>query len=98
INRGGEKIAAEEIENLLLQHNAITQAALVSVEHDVLGEKSCAYLVTATPLRAVEIRRFLNQQGIAKYKLPDFIKFIKALPLTAVDKVDKRKLREWLIN
>lgn len=98
INRGGEKIAAEEIENLLLQHNAITQAALVSVEHDVLGEKSCAYLVTTTPLRAVEIRRFLNQQGIAKYKLPDFIKFIKALPLTAVGKVDKRKLREWLIN
>lgn len=98
INRGGEKIAAEEIENLLLLHDAVTQAALVSVEHDVLGEKSCAYLVATTPLRAVEIRHFLSQQGIAKYKLPDFIKFIETLPMTPVGKVDKKKLREWLIN
>ena len=42
INRGGEKIAAEEIENLLLRHEAVIHAALVSMEDSLLGEKSCA--------------------------------------------------------
>lgn len=53
INRGGEKIAAEEIENLLLRHEAVIHAALVSIEDNLLGEKSCAYLVVTSPLRAV---------------------------------------------
>jgi 2,3-dihydroxybenzoate-AMP ligase len=53
INRGGEKIAAEEIENLLLRHQAVIHAALVSMEDSLLGRKSCAYLVVKEPLRAV---------------------------------------------
>jgi 2,3-dihydroxybenzoate-AMP ligase len=40
INRGGEKIAAEEIENLLLRHPAVIHAALVSMEDSLLGEKA----------------------------------------------------------
>lgn len=63
INRGGEKIAAEEIENLLLRHEAVIHAALVSIEDNLLGEKSCAYLVVTSPLRAVAVRRFLREQG-----------------------------------
>jgi 2,3-dihydroxybenzoate-AMP ligase len=63
INRGGEKIAAEEIENLLLRHPAVIHAALVSMEDSLLGEKSCAYLVVKEPLRAVAVRRFLREQG-----------------------------------
>ncbi|VFS86474.1 2,3-dihydroxybenzoate-AMP ligase [Raoultella planticola] len=50
INRGGEKIAAEEVENLLLRHPAVIHAALVSMEDSLLGEKSCAYLVVKEPL------------------------------------------------
>ena len=46
------KIAAEEIENLLLRHEAVIHAALVSIEDNLLGEKSCAYLVVTSPLRA----------------------------------------------
>lgn len=98
INRGGEKIAAQEIENLLLQHEAIIYAALVSVEDPLLGEKSCAYLVSTIPLSTVVVRRFLNQQGVAQYKLPDRVKCVNALPLTHVGKVDKKRLREWLMN
>jgi 2,3-dihydroxybenzoate-AMP ligase len=96
INRGGEKIAAEEIENLLLTHPDIIHAALVSLEDDHLGEKSCAYLVTQTPLKAVAVRRYLRQLGIAEYKLPDVIRQVDALPLTAVGKVNKRALRAML--
>lgn len=40
INRGGEKIAAEEIENLLLRHESVIHAALVSMEDSLLGEKA----------------------------------------------------------
>ncbi|MFW0767682.1 (2,3-dihydroxybenzoyl)adenylate synthase EntE [Trabulsiella odontotermitis] len=96
INRGGEKIAAEEIENLLLRHEAVIHAALVSMEDSLLGEKSCAYLVVTAPLRAVAVRRFLREQGVAEFKLPDRVVCVDALPLTPVGKVDKKKLRQWL--
>jgi len=96
INRGGEKIAAEEVENLLLRHEAVIHAALVSMEDSLLGEKSCAYLVVTAPLKAVAVRRFLREQGVAEFKLPDRVECVDALPLTPVGKVDKKKLREWL--
>ncbi|BCU54693.1 (2,3-dihydroxybenzoyl)adenylate synthase EntE [Enterobacter kobei] len=96
INRGGEKIAAEEIENLLLRHPAVIHAALVSMEDSLLGEKSCAYLVVRQPVRPVEIRRFLREQGVAEFKLPDRVKCVDALPLTPVGKVDKKTLRHML--
>ena len=93
INRGGEKIAAEEVENLLLRHEAVIHAALVSMEDSLLGEKSCAYLVVKQPLRAVDVRRFLREQGVAEFKLPDRVECLDALPLTPVGKVDKKQLR-----
>lgn len=96
INRGGEKIAAEEIENLLLRHPAIIHAALVSMEDSLLGEKSCAYLVVNAPLRPVAVRRFLREQGVAEFKLPDRVECVERLPLTPVGKVDKKQLRQWL--
>ncbi|XNM67136.1 AMP-binding enzyme [Escherichia coli] len=91
-----EKIAAEEIENLLLRHPAAIHAALVSMEDSLLGEKSCAYLVVKEPLRAVAVRRFLREQGVAEFKLPDRVECVDALPLTPVGKVDKKQLRQWL--
>ncbi|MDF7681580.1 (2,3-dihydroxybenzoyl)adenylate synthase [Enterobacteriaceae bacterium ESL0689] len=96
INRGGEKIAAEEVENLLLRHPAVIQAAVVSMADALLGEKSCVYLVVSAPLRAVAVRRFLREQGVAEFKLPDRVECVDALPLTAVGKVDKKQLRQWL--
>lgn len=96
INRGGEKIAAEEIENLLLRHPAITHAALVAVSDDHLGEKSCAFVVLreGETVKGPALRRYLMELGVAEYKLPDRFRFVDELPLTAVGKIDKRKLRE----
>lgn len=96
INRGGEKIAAEEIENLLLRHEAIIQAALVSMEDSLMGEKSCAFLVTRRAVKAVEIRRYLRELGVADFKLPDRVESVAELPLTPVGKVDKKQLRQRL--
>lgn len=94
INRGGEKIAAEEIENLLLGHPDIRQAALISIADPRLGEKACACVVSnGSSLTPVLIRKFLRQQGVADFKLPDQVRLLPALPLTPVGKVDKVRLR-----
>ena len=98
INRGGEKIAAEEIENLLLRHPMVIHAALVSMDDELMGEKSCAWLVVKEPLRAVQVRRFLREQGVAEFKLPDRVECVESLPLTPVGKVDKKQLRQWLAS
>ena len=99
INRGGEKIAAEEIENLLLRHPDITHAALVAAPDAHLGEKSCAFLVLREgqgKLAPPALRRYLLDLGVAEYKLPDRFRQLDALPLTPVGKIDKRRLRDSL--
>ena len=96
INRGGEKIAAEEIENLLMRHDDVIHAALVSVDDELLGEKSCAWIVARQPIKPVTLRRHLRELGVAEFKLPDRIVLVEQLPLTAVGKVDKKRLRQQL--
>lgn len=95
INRGGEKIASEEVENLLLRHPDVSHAALVAVSDPLLGEKSCAFVVVAgQALRPSALRQHLLALGVAEYKLPDRFRFIDAMPLTPFGKIDKRGLRE----
>lgn len=97
INRGGEKIASEEIEKLLILHPDVVNAGLVAIDDAHFGEKSCAFIVSNnSQLKALHLKRHLLDLGIAQYKLPDQIRFIESLPLTAVGKVDKKQLREHL--
>lgn len=95
INRGGDKVAAEEVENHLLAHPAVHDAALVAMPDAYLGERSCAYIVVrgAVP-KARELTAFLRARGLAQFKIPDRIEFIDQFPKTGVGKVDKRLLRE----
>lgn len=97
INRGGEKISAEEIENFLLGHPSVSNAAAVAMPDPVMGEKICAYTVLrpgAEPLTLTGLREYLAGRGIARFKWPERIETIDALPLTKVGKVDKKALRE----
>lgn len=97
INRGGEKIAAEEIENLLLRHPQVTHAALVAMPDARLGEKSCAFVVSRDAgLGAPALRRHLLELGVAEYKLPDRVRFVETIPFTAIGKIDKQRLRAQL--
>lgn len=94
INRGGEKIASEEIENLILAHPDVLNAALIAITDPRLGEKSCLYIISRDPnIKASTLRRYLLNTGIAQYKIPDRFKFIESMPLTAVGKTDKKALR-----
>ncbi|WUO17376.1 AMP-binding protein [Streptomyces sp. NBC_00289] len=95
INRGGEKIAAEEIEYHLLAHPGVAEAAVVAMPDAFLGERVCAYIVPSDcPAAPGQLVNFVRSRGLAEYKLPDRIESIDALPRTAVGKISKQKLRD----
>ncbi|MEU5397977.1 AMP-binding protein [Streptomyces sp. NPDC005963] len=96
INRGVEKIHAEEVEELIVQHTSVNNVALVAMPDPVLGERGCAYLVLepgAEPLTVSTLGDHLLSLGLAKYKLPERVEIVDALPLTNVGKVSKKALR-----
>lgn len=93
INRGGEKVSAEEIEGHLLAHPQVRAAAVVPVPDRSLGEKTCAFIVTRGGKPGLsELREFLSGRGLAEFKLPDRLEIVDALPLTAVSKIDRKGL------
>ena len=96
INRGGEKISAEEIENLILGHADVRNVAAVAMPDPMFGERTCAFVVLqdGTTLSLAELVDYLRGTGVASYKLPERLECIEALPLTSVGKVNKRALRE----
>ncbi|MFC9968788.1 (2,3-dihydroxybenzoyl)adenylate synthase [Nocardia ignorata] len=97
INRGGENISCDELEEHLLAHPAVRHAAAVGVPDPSLGEKVCVVLVVTGSLPTLpELKTFLTERGLATYKLPDLIRQADSLPVTAVGKIDKKALRASL--
>ncbi|MFC9993386.1 (2,3-dihydroxybenzoyl)adenylate synthase [Nocardia sp. NPDC127526] len=95
INRGGENISCDELEEHLLTHPAVRHAAAVGLPDAALGEKVCAVLVVDGEMPTLaEIKSFLTARGLATYKLPDVLRRADALPITAVGKIDKKALRD----
>src|SRR5579885_220376 len=98
INRGGEKISAEEVESHLIAHPAVSSAAVVAMPDRTLGERACAY-VTLRPGAALTldaIREYLLSRGLARFKWPERLEIIDAMPLTNVGKIKKAELRRDL--
>ncbi|MEU5400379.1 (2,3-dihydroxybenzoyl)adenylate synthase [Streptomyces sp. NPDC005963] len=96
INRGGEKIAAEEVENHILAHPSVHDANVVAEPDPYLGERTCAYVIVrpgAAPLRALDVKKFVRERGLAAYKVPDRVVFVDSFPKTGVGKVSKKDLR-----
>lgn len=105
INRGGEKIAAEEIENLCLQHHYVHDVAVVAIPDEYLGECSCAFIVPKTEHQhktntsiATSLLAYLRASEIASFKVPDRVEIIKILPKTNFGKIDKATLRKNFIQ
>ena len=99
INRAGEKISAEEVEDHLLAHPAVFDAAVVSVPDAYLGERICAFVVPmpgAEPPKAATLKGFVRARGIAAFKVPDQVVFLPAFETTAVGKVSRKALRAAL--
>jgi 2,3-dihydroxybenzoate-AMP ligase len=94
INRGGEKVNAEEVEALLLRHPAVAGAGVVAMPDARLGERACAYLVARdAPVDLEDVRRHLDALGVAKVKWPERLEWVDELPRTLVGKIDKKALR-----
>lgn len=101
IVRGGENISSREVEDILLQHPDILDAAVVAMPDQRLGERSCAYIVLsdkARPLVLADIICFFSHKRIAKYKYPEHLVVIDILPRTASGKVKKFLLRKDIIQ
>ncbi|KZE79836.1 2,3-dihydroxybenzoate-AMP ligase [Paenibacillus elgii] len=97
INRGGDKVAAEEVENHLLAHRGVHDAAVVSMPDAYLGERSCAFIVPYSPAPSpAELKAFLRERGLAAYKIPDRVEFMESFPRTGVGKISKKALRELI--
>ncbi|MDN3711556.1 hypothetical protein QWZ10_06460 [Paracoccus cavernae] len=79
----------------MLRHPAILHAALIAVGDALMGEKSSAVVVLrdGEAVRPSGLRRYLLELGVAEYKIPDRFRFVAAMPLTAVGKIDKQSLR-----
>ena len=98
INRGGEKISAEEIENLILQFPPVQNVACVAMPDPVLGERMCACVIPKAG-QTVEFEpliAFLTEQEFAKHKLPERLEIMDDFPLSNFGKVSKNKLVEMV--
>ena len=95
INRGGEKISAEEVENMVLSHDSVLNAAVVAMPDPILGERTCAFVIPrpGRTLTLEELAAFLLNKRIAKFKLPERLEIVDSFPLTGVGKVSKKDLR-----
>ena len=99
INRGGEKISCEEVENLIFGHPKVQAVTLVAMPDPVFGEKACAFVVPrpGQTLGFDELIDFLRAQDIASFKLPERLEIVSEFPLSPVGKILKRELRERLV-
>ncbi|MEU1125060.1 AMP-binding protein [Streptomyces sp. NPDC005899] len=96
INRGGEKVAPEEIENIILSHPCVHDVSVVGVADEYLGERSLAYVILregAEPLKPAAVKRLVRERGVAAYKVPDLVEFVDAFPRTGIGKISKKGLR-----
>ncbi|WP_367382452.1 (2,3-dihydroxybenzoyl)adenylate synthase [Stenotrophomonas cyclobalanopsidis] len=97
INRAGEKISAEEIEDHLLAHPAVFDAAVVSIPDDYLGERSCAFVIQqGEPIKGPALKAWMRGRGLAAFKVPDQVLFVDSFDTTAVGKISRRELRAQL--
>jgi 2,3-dihydroxybenzoate-AMP ligase len=95
INRGGEKISCEEVENHILSHPKVKNACLVAMPDPMFGEKACAFVipVDGATLDLDEINSFLLSREIAKFKLPERLRLVRVFPISPAGKVLRRELR-----
>jgi non-ribosomal peptide synthetase component E (peptide arylation enzyme) len=98
INRGGEKISAEEVENLVYRLPGIAQVAAVAAPDADLGERVCVFVVPepGAAVTLAAIRDGMAAAGVARFKWPERLEIRAELPVTKVGKLDKKAMRDLL--
>jgi len=100
INRGGEKISAEEVENLLLGHPDVRNVACVPMPDPILGERTCAFVIPAQDAHITleDLTSYLTGLGLAKFKLPERLELVNEFPLSPFGKVSKKDLAVEIVR
>ncbi len=94
IIRGGENVAAAEIEDILVANPAIRDAVAVGYPDDQFGERVCVFVVTDGPFGLEECRAWFAERGVARFKTPERVVRVDAFPVLAAGKVDRAALRK----
>jgi len=99
VKSGGEWISSVDLENQLMTHSAVAEAAVIAIPDDRWGERPLAAVVLHDGMDAApdELRAHLGSE-FAKWQLPDRIEFIEAIPRTATGKFKKTALRERFVE
>jgi acyl-CoA synthetase (AMP-forming)/AMP-acid ligase II len=98
IIRGGENISAGEVEQVLEAHAAVRQAVAVGYPDDIMGERVCAFVIADGPFDLDTCRAWFAERGVARFKTPERVEVVDALPLLAAGKVDRNALRARLTH
>jgi cyclohexanecarboxylate-CoA ligase len=98
INRGGEKVPVAEIEQLLHEHPAVAEVAIVAMPDERLGERACAFVVrdpdATGDFGLAEVREYLESREVSRHYWPERVERIDAMPRTPSGKIQKFVLRE----
>lgn len=98
ILRGGENISPLEIENVLLGHPAVIDVAIVAYPDDRLGSRISAVVVAEKPVELSDLRAHCEGVGLDKAKWPEFLTEIETIPLSAVGKVRRDELEDYVLT
>jgi len=98
IVRNGENIAPKEVEDILIGHPGIAEIAIVGLPDERTGERACAVIVPSSGPRPGldQMRIFLTQKGIARFKIPEQVEIWDALPKNDAGKILKHQIRARL--
>ena len=92
IVRGGENISSREVEDIVLEYPGVREAAVVAMPDERLGERSCACVSMrpgAPAMHLTDLVAFFDGRRVAKYKLPEYLVVLDALPRTSSGKLQK---------
>jgi len=98
IIRGGENVYPEPIEDLLVKHPKVVNAACLGMPDPALGERLVAFvqLVKGESFSLEEVREYMREQGVATFQWPERLEVVEGWPLTPFAKIDKRLLRAYI--
>ncbi|MGI5876805.1 MAG: AMP-binding enzyme, partial [Dethiobacteria bacterium] len=98
INRGGEMISAREIEEIMMTHPNVIEAAVIAMPDPDLGERVCLYVKPreGTTISLEEAQKQCEAAGLARFQWPERVENVPDLPLTNVGKPDKKAMRDMI--